>query len=140
MAEPDLYQSSYAQVTPTVVRLGNTSYQVANITSVAIHHRRKVRGIALVLILAGLGVGTAATLAYPEYAELTLWGGLAAAALVAVGIVVQQVWPLNEYRFTLRMSNGESNGLILFDKAPIFELKAAIEKAFSPRENLTPPK
>jgi hypothetical protein len=127
-----LYESDVAAVTRKIVRLGDVSYQVANICSVAITERLRLHVVTIVLALAGV-VGLA--LAYTQYsrdAQMTLWAGIAGVAGLAGAIIWQTIWPKREYKLVLTTAAGEAPAFTSHDK-DMFRLKAAIEDAFTTR-------
>jgi hypothetical protein len=57
MSEEILLKSSTVEITPKVARFRSTSYQIANIGSVSVHVRRKIRVAVKFLIAVAVFVG-----------------------------------------------------------------------------------
>ena len=126
----ELFRFNDIIVTPKVVRFGGISYQVPNISSVAIYDRRKMNTLALFLLVLGVIVGLIAAFFYERNPDYALWAGVAAPAILLLGIVVQNIWPVHEYRLQMKMNSGEVQPLTTVDRAAIYDLKAAIEATF----------
>jgi hypothetical protein len=50
--------------------------------------------------------------------------------IFVLGIVVQNIWPVHEYRLQMKMNSGEVQPLTTVDRAAIYDLKGAIEATF----------
>src|SRR5258707_7712743 len=111
MTENVLFSSLSVVVTPSVVRCGSTSYQVANIGSVAVHTARRVHRFALFLIIAGIiGLGVAYWL-YREQLEFSSVVAVTGAICLLCGIIWQSNWPVIEYTLVLKTSSSETEVL-----------------------------
>jgi uncharacterized membrane protein YidH (DUF202 family) len=88
MEEQILFSSPDAVVIPHVAKFGNVSYQISNITSVAIHVHRHFNGFAIFLILAALAALAVAALWYDKDNQVTVGAGLAGVLLIALSVIV----------------------------------------------------
>jgi Family of unknown function (DUF6232) len=126
----ELFRFNDIIVTPRVVRFGGISYQVPNISSVVIYDRRKMNTLALFLLILAVIVGLIAAFFYDGNPDYALWAGAAAPAIFVFGIIVQNIWPVHEYRLQMKMNSGEVQPLTTVDRAAAYDLKAAIEATF----------
>jgi multisubunit Na+/H+ antiporter MnhB subunit len=126
----ELFRFNDIIVTPRVVRFGGVSYQVSNISSVVIYDKRKMNTLALFLLVLGVIVGLIAAFFYERNPDYALWAGVAAPAILVLGIIVQNIWPVHEYRLQMKMNSGEVQPLTTVDRAAVYDLKAAIEATF----------
>jgi hypothetical protein len=126
----ELFRFNDIIVTPRVVRFGGVSYQVSNISSVVIYDKRKMNTLALFLLVLGVIVGLIAAFFYERNPDYALWAGVAAPGILVLGIIVQNIWPVHEYRLQMKMNSGEVQPLTTVDRAAVYDLKAAIEATF----------
>jgi hypothetical protein len=108
MQEQILFSSPDAVVTPHVAKFGNTSYQISNVVSVAIHVHRLFNSFAVFLFLAALAALAWAGTFYENDNQVSLGAGIAGLLLIVFAVIVQNVWPRLEYRFVLKLSNNEA--------------------------------
>jgi len=117
-------------VTPAVIRFGPVSYQVATITSVAVHHRQRLNPIAVTLVLAAVACAAFAYLGREQFPDYSLWSAMAAPVALILGVAWQRFRPVLEYSFVMRSAGGEAETITSYDRAHVFELRGAIENAF----------
>ena len=125
-----LFRADNILVTPTVVRFGPVSYQVATITSVAVYHRQRLSPIAVTLVLAAVGFAAFAYLGREQYPDYSLWSAIASPAALILGVAWQRFRPVLEYSFVMKTAGGETETITTRDRAQVFELRDAIENAF----------
>ncbi|MCC6889468.1 MAG: hypothetical protein IT536_13115 [Hyphomicrobiales bacterium] len=130
MDEQVFFRSDAVIVTPSVARFGPVSYQVATITSVAVHHRPRLNPIATALVALAVALGIGAYFASTYQPDYALWIALAAPVALVIGVLWQRLRPVLEYRFVMRTAGQETETLTTFDRSHAFELKNAIENAF----------
>jgi uncharacterized membrane protein len=131
-----LFSSDYVAVTPSVARFGATSYQIANIGSIAIRIRNRMNGLAVVLILLGLAMFGLGGFLIVQHAESAPYGPyliVAGAVLFIFGLVLQSKRPAREYTLMLKTSSNDLEVLVSLDHDHIMKVKAAIEEAFALR-------
>ena len=125
-----LFRTDNILVTPAVVRFGPVSYQVATITSVAVHHRQRLNPIAVTLVLAAVGFAAFAYLGREQYPDYSLWSAIASPVALILGVAWQRFRPVLEYSFAMKSAGGETETITSYDRAHVFELRGAIENAF----------
>jgi len=130
MSQALIFELDGVRVTPTIVQVGETSYQLANIGSVRVAHFRKFNRLAILSFLIGGALITASSISNGPLpvAELSLieWG--ATATLLAVAL--QLTWPKWTLSLMLNMSNREVRVLTSSKSKFVFNVKHAIEGAF----------
>jgi uncharacterized protein DUF6232 len=125
-----LFRTNDILVTPAMARFGAVSYQVAGITSVAVHHRPKLNPIAVTLVVAAVALAAFAYLAREQQPDLSLWSAGAAPAALIFGMIWQRIRPVLEYRLVVKTAGSETETVTSFDRTQVFELREAIESAF----------
>jgi Family of unknown function (DUF6232) len=131
MEELVLFQSGTIQITPSIARFDNVSYQIANLGSVSMTARRAVNRLAIALIIASaLGLFTAFEIRQGEYGEYLGYALLISAALFVCGMVVQNFWPAMTYKILLNTSSGNVQVLASHDRNCAEQVKDTIEYAF----------
>ena len=117
-------------ITRTVAKFGNTSYQIAAISSVSVRHEETTNKTFLstgfLLILALLAIG------YFEWASW-LQVGIAAGIIVLVVIILSSAFPIRTATLVLTTASGEAQALTSRDIAGIEQVKLSIEDAFTIR-------
>ena len=117
-------------ITRTVARFGNTSYQIAAISSVSVQHRETVNSIflstGLLLIIAALAIG---------YFEWASWieVGIAGGIIVVITIILSSALPIRTATLVLITGSGETQALTSRDIAGVEQVKLLIEDAFTAR-------
>ena len=117
-------------ITRTVARFGNTSYQIAAISSVSVQHQESVNGTFLstgfLLIIAVLVIG---------YFEWASWiqVGIAGGIIVVVAIILSSAFPIRTATLVLNTGSGKVQALTSRDIAGIEQVKLSIEDAFTIR-------
>jgi len=135
MDSHSLFHTDNILITPAVARFGPVSYQVACITSVAVHHRQRINPAAVVLILAAAACAAFAYLGREQYPDYSVWGAIASPIALILGVAWQRFRPALEYSFVMKTAGGESETITTRDREQVFELRGAIENAFlMPRE------
>jgi uncharacterized protein DUF6232 len=124
-----LYASKNVNITSTAAHFGNTTYQIANIGSVTIVDKRRLRGIAIALFLIGLALAT-------QMNANQNMGAVGIGGLI-LSIIVQMVWPVRESTLVLKTSSGDIQAITSRDREYVDELKGAIEQAFAMRMDRT---
>ena len=117
-------------ITRTVARFGNTSYQIAAISSVSVQHQESVNrtflSTALLLIIVVLIIG---------YFEWASWiqVGIAGGIIVVITIILTSAFPIRTATLVLTTASGETQALISRDIAGVEQVKLLIEDAFTAR-------
>lgn len=138
-AQP-IFSEAHILVTPTVVRVGDVSYQIYNIGSVQISRR------SLQLPISRPQAFVYAAVLFVSGPALILFGhiifGLIALTLGLLSLYVAMfyVTPYGEFTVTLKTSSGDTETITTEDAEFALRLKGAIEAAFvQRREVLAPP-
>jgi len=126
----ELFRFNDIIVTPRIVRFGRMSYRPSNISSVVVYDKRKMNSAALFLLILAVSAGLIAAFLYERNQEHALWAGVAASAIFILSIVVQNIWPIHEYRLQMKMNSGQVQPLTTLDRVVAYDLKAAIEATF----------
>ena len=117
-------------ITRTVAKFGNTSYQIAAISSVSAQHRESVNwnfvSTGFLLIIAVLIIG------YFEWASWTQVG-IAGGLIVVVTIILSSAFPIRTATLVLTTASGETQALTSRDIAGVEHVKLLIEDAFTAR-------
>jgi hypothetical protein len=129
--ENTLYHDRYVQITPSIARFGDTSYQIANIGSVRIVAGRKFRPGFVLLFIAGIAMSIYAMLADEDARAV----GIAGVCLVLMAAVLQAILPKKEYTVVLKTSSGDVEALHSLKRNYVSQVKAAIEDAFMVRKS-----
>ena len=131
MQENTLYHDRYVQITPSIARFGDTSYQTANIGSVRIVETRKFRPVFVLIFVAGVAMAIYGMLAdEPSHAV-----GTTGACLVLIAVVLQAISPKKEYTVVLKTSSGDVEALHSPKRNYVSQVKVAIEDAFMVRKS-----
>jgi hypothetical protein len=140
VADHFLFKAQGVAITPTVARFGNTSYQIANIGSVAVNVRHRLPGAALFFyLLAGAGavLGLALLLSLALVGNHQQDAGLIVLGVSLVSLVIAIVWankwPIREYTMVFTTSSSDLQVLISRDREYVMSIRDAIEAAFPPR-------
>jgi hypothetical protein len=128
-----LFRNDEIFITEYVARFAAISYQISNIDRVGVYYDRKLNGFAITLFSVGLVAIFSAYLVYqdPRLRDYVIYVAGAAAALIILGVLWQQWRPVYEYKFVMRTSSGDEHSLISRDKNFVFDVKSAIERAFT---------
>ncbi len=121
-------------ITRTVAKFGNTSYQIAAISSVSAQRQESVNrtflSTALLLIIAILVIG---------YFEWVSWieVGIAGGIIAVVTIILCSAFPIRTATLVLTTASGETRTLTSRDIASVEQAKLLIEDAFTARGQST---
>jgi ABC-type bacteriocin/lantibiotic exporter with double-glycine peptidase domain len=117
-------------ITRTMAKFGNTSYQIAAISSVSVQHQESVNrtflSTGLLLIIAVLVIG------YFEWASW-LQVGIAGGIIVVITALLSSAFPIRTATLVLTTASGEAQALTSRDIAGVEEVKLLIEDAFTAR-------
>jgi hypothetical protein len=134
MAEDVLFRADNVEITPSVARLQNISYQIANIGSVWTTHTRTMNQNALGLIILSIILFLVAYIVRQgPYAEYDLLTAIFAGAVFVAGMVLQNKRPVITYFLSFKTASGDIQALASRDYDYIMKVKEAIERAFSLR-------
>jgi hypothetical protein len=117
-------------ITRTVARFGNTSYQIAAVSSVSVQHQESVNrtflSTGLLLIIAVLVIG---------YFEWASWiqVGIAGGIIVVITFLLSSAFPIRTATLVLTTASGEARALTSRDIAGVEQVKLSIEDAFTIR-------
>ncbi len=130
MVERTPFSPKDVVITRTVAKFGNTSYQIAAVSSVSAQRQESVNrtflSAALLLIIAILVIG------YFEWAswmEVGIGGGL----IVVSTIILCSALPIRTATLVLTTASGETQALTSRDIAGVEQVKLLIEDAFTAR-------
>ncbi len=132
MQENTLYHDRYVQITPSIARFGDTSYQTANIGSVRISETKKFRPLFVLIFVAGVAMAIYGMLADDEHARAV---GTTGACLALVAAALQAIFPKKEYTVVLKTSSGDVEALHSPKRNYVSQVKVAIEDAFMVRKS-----
>lgn len=138
MPQTLLFELDGVRVTAAIVKVGATSYQVANIGGVRVaQFRRCNRGSVLTLLLgAGLLVASAirdGTLPQTEFSFTEL-----GTATIILAFALQLIWPRRTFGLMLKISSSSEVRVLTSLKAKfVSDVKQAIEGAFIIRARLS---
>ena len=130
MSEQVLYDAVYEKsgtritVTDTRVRIGNTTYSMANITSVAITRSSPNRAPGIVIAFLGI-VAIALSLLYMDEPDIGMYFG---AGMFIVGLIIAAL-AKGDYYMKIGSASGETNALRSTERRSIDPVVEAIEKA-----------
>lgn len=130
MSEQVLYDAVYEKsgtriiVTDTRVRIGNTTYSMANITSVAITRSPANRAPGIVIAFLGI-VAIALSLLYMDEPDIGMYFG---AGMFIVGLIIAAL-AKGDYYMKIGSASGETNALRSTERRSIDPVVEAIEKA-----------
>jgi hypothetical protein len=139
MVDDVIYSAGDVSITSKVARLNQTTYQVANISSVAIENSRRMNTFALLLIFFGIGIFTAGLVAgifilgTGLRSDLSIWFYAVGLAFIVIGIAVQLIWPRRCFVLNLKTTSGDVEALTSEDGAHIGAVQRALEQAFAQR-------
>ncbi len=115
-------------ITRTVAKFGNTSYQIAAISSVSAQQSVNWNFVStgLLLIIAALVIG---------YFEWASWikVGIAGGIIVVLTIILSSAFPIRTATLVLTTASGETQALTSRDIAGVEQVKLLIEDAFTAR-------
>ena len=130
MAESTLYIPQDVVITRTVAKFGNTSYQIAAISSVSAQHRESATGTlfqpGLLLIIAVLVIGY---FEWVSWIQVEIAGGI----IVVITIILSSAFPIRTATLVLTTASGETQALTSRDIAGVEQVKLLIEDAFTAR-------
>jgi hypothetical protein len=137
MPQTILFELDVVRVTAAIVKVGATSYQVANIGGVRVaQFRRCNRGSVLTFLLgAGLLAASAirdGTLPQTEFSFTEL-----GTATIILAFALQFIWPRRAFGLMLKMSSSEVRVLTSLKAKFVSDVKQAIEGAFIIRARLS---
>lgn len=137
-AQP-IFSEGHIVVTPTVVRVGDVSYQISNIGSVRIARKsvqipiRRPQAVVYSVVLSVSGLA------------LFLFGHVIFALIaLSIGVLssyvaIFYVTPYDEFTITLKTSSGGTEAITTEDVQFALRLKGAIEAAFVQRRDVLMP-
>ena len=129
MVERTAFSPKDVVITRTVAKFGNTSYQIAAISSVSVRRQESVNrtflSTALLLIIAILVIG---------YFEWASWiqVGIAGGVIVVITIILSSAFPIRTATLVLTTAS-EAQAFTSPDIAGVDQIKLLIEDAFTAR-------
>jgi hypothetical protein len=142
MAVDVLLATGDVEITPKIARFGTSTYQIANIGGLTIDQTRWMNPVALFLLCFSLGTlfSGLATGVYMSgmslkslRSDVSMYFFGAAAALGAIGLLIQIIWPRRSLTLTLKTSSGDIEALASDDSAHVAAVQGALEQAFAHR-------
>jgi Family of unknown function (DUF6232) len=142
MADDVLLATRDVEITPKIARFGTSTYPIANIGGLTIDRTRWMNPIALFLLCFSfgalfsgftIGVYMAGMTLGSLRSEVSMYFFGAAAALGAIGLLMQLIWPRRSLTLTLKTSTGDIEALASDDSAYVAAVQGALEAAFAHR-------
>ena len=133
MAEHTLFQADDILVTPKIATFGHVTFQVSNIASVALFEARKINSGTIFLGLIGALAVVAAFVIHDRNPSEVHIPIIVALVAILAAVIWQTVWPTMEFKFLLRLANGDSHAIVSNDRARSEQLRDAIAEAFTLR-------
>jgi hypothetical protein len=135
MPQELLFELDDVRITPTLAQFGETSYQIASISSVRATQGKKLSRVAVFVFLLGLGLFVAALA--KSGSEGSADANFPAAA-IAVGtmflsVLVQLLLPRRTFKLVLRTHGGDVEVLTSYRRKFVLDVKHAVEAAFVAR-------
>jgi hypothetical protein len=124
------------RVTPAIVQVGETSYQIANIGSVRVAEFRKYNRISVLTFLLGAALLTAWAMLHGTFPDIGLYLVELGVSISLLAFVLQLVWPRWVFALMLKISTREVKALTSLKGKFVFDVKQAIEGAFIVRARL----
>jgi hypothetical protein len=142
MADDVLLAMGDVEITPKIARFGTSTYQIANIGGLTVDHTRWMNPSALFLLCFSLGTlfsGFATGLYMAGMtlkslrSDVSMYFFGTAAALGAIGLLIQIIWPRRSLTLTLKTTTGDVEALASDDSAHVAAVQGALEEAFAHR-------
>jgi hypothetical protein len=132
MAQELLFDLDDVRVTPYVARFGQTSYQIASISSVRARQTKKFSRVAIFVFLLGVGLAVFALLTSgsEEQADANFSVAVTALGIVLLSLLIQVLWPRRIFKLVLRTHGGDVEVLTSSRSKFILDVKDAVEAAF----------
>ena len=103
MPQALIFELDGVRVTPAIVKVGETSYQVANIGSVRVAEFRKYNRISILAFLSGTALIGAAIMLHGTLPNLGFSLVELGVATILLAFILQLIWP--RWAFTLMLKN-----------------------------------
>jgi hypothetical protein len=136
MPQELIFESDGVRVTPAIVKVGETSYQVANIGSVRVAEFRKYNRMSILTFLLGAALITAWAMLHGTLPDIGVPLVELGAAILLLALVLQLIWPRWVFALMLKTSRREVKVLTSRKSKFVFDVKQAIEGAFIIRAQL----
>jgi hypothetical protein len=136
MSEDVLLKAHGVEITTKVARFGGISYQIANVSSVAVYVAKKFNPYAMALFTLGVAIGVWANQLNSQYSsDQALTVAAVALACIVAAVVVQVIWPKLVSTLVLKASS-DVQKLQSNDVDHIYAVHRAVDEAFV-RRSLT---
>lgn len=136
MPQALIFELDGVRVTPAIVQVGETSYQIANIGSVRVAEFRKYNRISVLTFLLGAALLTAWAMLHGTFPDIGLYLVELGVSISLLAFVLQLVWPRWVFALMLKISTREVKALTSLKGKFVFDVKQAIEGAFIVRARL----
>jgi hypothetical protein len=136
MPQALIFELDGVRVTPAIVQVGETSYQIANIGSVRVAEFRKYNRISILTFLLGAALLTAWAMLHGTFPDIGFYLVELGVAILLLAFVLQLVWPRWVFALMLKISTREVKVLTSLKGKFVFDVKQAIEGAFIVRAQL----
>jgi hypothetical protein len=132
MPQELLFDLDDVRVTPYVARFGQTSYQIASISSVRAIPAKTISRVAMIVFLLGVGLDVFALLTShtEEQSDANFPVAATGVGIILLSFVIQLLWPRRIYKLVLRTHGGDVEVLTSSRSKFVLDVKDAIETAF----------
>jgi hypothetical protein len=132
MPQELLFELDDVRVTPYIAQFGETSYQIASISSVRATQAKRISRVAIFVFLLGAGLFVAAILrsGSEEQADANFPIGVTAFSIMFLSLLIQVVLPRRIFKLILKTHGGDVEVLTSSRSKFILDVKRAVETAF----------
>ena len=132
MPQELLFDLDDVRVTPYVARFGQTSYQIASISSVRAIPARKFSRPAMFVFLLGVGLAVFAILTSgtEEQSDANFPVAATGLGIILLAFLIQLLWPRRIFKLVLRTHGGDVEVLTSSRSKFVLDVKDAVETAF----------
>ena len=131
MPQELLFDLDDVRVTPYVARFGQTSYQIASISSVRAIPAKKFSRLAMFVFLLGVGLAVFAILTSgEEQSDANFPVAASSLGIMVLAFVIQVLWPRRIFKLVLRTHGGDVEVLTSSRSKFVLDVKDAVETAF----------
>src|SRR5436189_6290101 len=104
MAQELLFELDDVRITPYLAQFGDTSYQIASVSSVSVAQAKKISLVAIFVFLLGAGLFVAAILrsGNEQQADANFPVAVIAVGIIVLSLLVQLVVPRRVFKLILR--------------------------------------
>jgi|SRR6188472_732457 len=133
MSQPALFELDEVRVTPYIAQFGDTSYQIAGISSVRATQGNKLGRAAIFVFLSGVGLFILAIVrssGSEAQADANFPVAVTAVGIMLLSFLIQLVLPGRMFKLILRTHGSDVEVLTSSQKKFILDVRQAVEAAF----------